>query len=295
MPRRLTTCGAVLTAALSLAPAAAGAAEPGPPAGFVALGSVDPTIEQDIRYATPHNFTGRIVDGYARPVCVLTTQAARALHRAQQSLVRRGYSLKVYDCYRPQRAVDRFVAWAGDPSDTTMKAEFYPEVGKSRLFDDGYIARRSGHSRGSTVDLTIVKPPARPARAYVPGERLVPCYAPRAQRFPDDSIDMGTGFDCFDPRAHTLDPRVVGTARAGRLMLKHAMEEAGFTGIPEEWWHFTLRDEPYPGTYFDFAVESPEIRTETSTPGHGQRSHAYAEAWTSPSTTTPQVTSPSSK
>jgi D-alanyl-D-alanine dipeptidase len=255
MLRRVTTCGVVLTAALSLAPVAG--AEPQPPAGFVALGSVDPTIGQDIRYATPHNFTGRVVDGYAQPVCLLTAPAARALHRVQQGLVRRGYTLKVYDCYRPQRAVDRFVAWARDPSDTAMKAEFYPEVGKSRLFDDGYIARRSGHSRGSTVDLTIVKAPARPARAYRPGEHLVSCYAPQARRFPDDSIDMGTGFDCFDPRAHTLDPRVTGTARADRLMLKRAMEEAGFTGIAEEWWHFTLRDEPYPGTYFNFPVRIP--------------------------------------
>jgi D-alanyl-D-alanine dipeptidase len=230
-----------------------------PRAGLVALRSVDPTILQDIRYATPHNFTGRPVDGYARPVCLLTAPAARALHRAQRSLLRRGYSLKVYDCYRPQRAVDRFAAWAADPADTTMKAEFYPEVDKSRLFADGYIARRSGHSRGSTVDLTIVRLPARPVRAYRPGEPLVSCHAPRARRFPDASIDMGTGFDCFDPRAHTLDPRVVGTARDDRLMLARTMAAAGFLGIPEEWWHFTLRDEPYPGTYFDIPVSDTSL------------------------------------
>jgi zinc D-Ala-D-Ala dipeptidase len=227
-----------------------------PPADFVALRSVDPTILQDIRYATPHNFTGRVVDGYTAPECVLTAPAARALHRVQQGLVRRGYSLKVYDCYRPQRAVDRFVAWAGDPRDRAMKAEFYPEVDKSRLFADGYIARRSGHSRGSTVDLTIVKLPAALVRAYHPGERLTSCYAPRAQRFPDASIDMGTGFDCFDPRAHTLDPHIQGTARTDRLWLKTTMENAGFTGIPEEWWHFTYRAEPYPDTYFDFPVSA---------------------------------------
>jgi D-alanyl-D-alanine dipeptidase len=263
MPRRITTCGVILAVTLSTLSAAsvppAAGAEPRPPAGFVTLSSVDRTILQDIRYATPHNFTGRVVDGYSRPECVLTTRAANALHQAQQSLTRRGYSLKVYDCYRPQRAVDRFVAWAGDPADTTMKAEFYPEVDKSRLFDDGYIARRSGHSRGSTVDLTIVELPAKPTRAYRPGEHLVSCYAPRSQRFPDDSIDMGTGFDCFDPRAHTLDPRIVGTPHNDRLMLEHTMEEVGFAGIPEEWWHFTLRDEPYPDTYFDFPVSAASL------------------------------------
>jgi D-alanyl-D-alanine dipeptidase len=262
MVRRVAAvCGVILAAALSAVPAGA---EPKAPARFVALSSVDPTILQDIRYATPHNFTGRVVDGYAEPTCVLTAPAAQALHQAQQGLVRRGYSLKVYDCYRPQRAVDSFVAWAGDPRDRSMKAEFYPEVDKSSLFADGYIARRSGHSRGSTVDLTIVKLPAGPTRAYRPGEHLVPCYAPRAQRFPDASIDMGTGFDCFDPRANTLDPRIRGTAHDDRLMLRHTMQSAGFTGIPEEWWHFTYRSEPYPNSYFDFPVSSPTITSKVT-------------------------------
>lgn len=250
----LVVCGLVVSAP---APVALAAAEPPGPrarAGFIALRSVDPTIPQDIRYATPHNFTGRVVDGYASPECLLTTPAAQALHRAQQGLLRRGYSLKVYDCYRPQRAVDRFVAWANDPADRAMKAEFYPEVDKSRLFADGYIARRSGHSRGSTVDLTIERSPAAPTRAYRPGERLVSCYAVRDQRFPDASIDMGTGFDCFDPRANTLDPRIGGAAHDDRLLLRRVMEDAGFAGIREEWWHFTYRNEPYPDTYFDFPV-----------------------------------------
>ena len=275
MARRIAAaCGLILAAAVTAAPAsaagtpgttgpagtagAAGAA-PRAPARFVALSSVDRTIPQDIRYATPHNFTGRPVDGYSQPMCVLTAPAAQALHRAQQSLVRRGYSLKVYDCYRPQRAVDRFAAWAGDPRDRAMKAEFYPEVDKSQLFADGYIARRSGHSRGSTVDLTIVGLPAKPTRAYRTGEQLVSCYAPRSQRFPDASIDMGTGFDCFDPRANTLDPRVQGTPHNDRLMLEHTMQAAGFTGIPEEWWHFTYRSEPYPATYFDFPVSAASL------------------------------------
>ncbi|GLY92476.1 M15 family metallopeptidase [Actinoallomurus iriomotensis] len=247
-------CG--LAVAALLAPAGPAAAEPRP--HFVALSSVDPTIVQDIRYATPHNFTGRVVTGYQAPLCLLTVPAARALHRVQQGLLRRGYSLKVYDCYRPQRAVDRFVAWSGDPGDHAMKAEFYPEVDKSRLFDEGYIARQSGHSRGSTVDLSIVRLPATPTRPYRPGEHLTSCYAPKTQRFPDASIDMGTGFDCFDERAHTLDGRITGTAHTDRLWLKRLMEGAGFTGIPEEWWHFTYRQEPYPDTYFDVPVSPTE-------------------------------------
>jgi zinc D-Ala-D-Ala dipeptidase len=249
-------CALLLAAVLP-----SGAAEPPPkaPAAFVTLSSVDPTIAQDIRYATPHNFTGRVVDGYLAPTCVLTAPAAQALHRVQQDLLRGGHSLKVYDCYRPQRAVDRFVAWARNPGDRTMKAEFYPEVDKSRLFADGYIARRSGHSRGSTVDLTIVRLPATPTRAYRAGEQLVSCYAPKRQRFPDASIDMGTGFDCFDPRAHTLDPRIHGAAHTNRLWLERLMNGAGFAGIPEEWWHFTYRHEPYPDTYFDFPVSPASL------------------------------------
>lgn len=110
-------------------------------------------------------------------------------------------------CYRPQRAVDHFVRWAEDLDDQAMKDEFYPDVDKTRLFDDGYIAAKSGHSRGSTMDLTLVKLPAHPTRPYVPGETLVPCYAAQDERFPDNSVDMGTGYDCFDTLAHTLDPR----------------------------------------------------------------------------------------
>ncbi|MFF4407314.1 M15 family metallopeptidase [Streptoverticillium reticulum] len=224
------------------------------PEGFVELADVDPTIVQEIRYATVHNFTGHRVDGYLRPRCVLTRPAAEALHQVQRRLRPAGYTLKVYDCYRPQRAVNDFVAWAKDLDDVRMKGEFYPRVDKSRLFEDGYIAAKSGHSRGSTMDLTVVRRPAYPTRPYVPGEPLVPCYAPKAQRFPDNSVDMGTGYDCFDTLAHTLDPRVTGRQRANRLLLKSAMERAGFVNLAEEWWHYTLRNEPFPDTYFDFPV-----------------------------------------
>ena len=150
--------------------------------------------------------------------------------------------------------MNHFVRWAEDLDDQAMKREFYPNVDKTRLFEDGYIAEKSGHSRGSTMDLTIVKLPAEPTRPYHPGQPLVPCYAPKDERFPDNSVDMGTGFDCFDTLAHTLDPRIQGEQRANRLLLKTTMEGLGFVNLAEEWWHFTYKPEPYPDTYFDFPV-----------------------------------------
>ena len=188
--------------------------------GFVVLRDVDPTIQHDIRYYTAHNFVGTRIDGYRAPLCILTKQAAKALRTVQRGMLKQGYTLKVYDCYRPQRAVDHFVRWARDLADQRMKPEFYPRVDKTRLFEDGYIAEKSGHSRGSTVDLTLVRVPARPTRPYVPGEPLAPCFAPKGERFPDNSVDMGTGYDCFDTLSHTLDPRVRGERRLGaRLRL----------------------------------------------------------------------------
>ncbi|GAA1889584.1 M15 family metallopeptidase [Streptantibioticus ferralitis] len=259
VPRALALLAAALLALTVASPARAGR-PPKAPREFVALSDVDPTILQEIRYYTPHDFMGRRVHGYRQPMCILTRTAARALHRAQLSFRKLGYTLKVYDCYRPQRAVDDFVAWARDLDDQRMKAEFYPRVDKSVLFKDGYIAQKSGHSRGSTMDLTLVRLPARPTRPYRPGERLVPCYAPRDRRFPDNSIDMGTGFDCFDTLAHTDDPRVVGVQRADRQLLKHGMARAGFVNLPTEWWHFTYQREPFPDRYFDFPVWRSALR-----------------------------------
>ncbi|RSS54676.1 M15 family metallopeptidase [Streptomyces sp. WAC06614] len=252
----LAAATAALLAFASTATATAGPPRPEPkaPREFVALSSVDPTILQDMRYVTPHNFVGEPIDGYRQPVCILTRPAAQALHRAQLSLLRQGYSLKVYDCYRPQRAVDHFVRWAKDLDDERKKAEFYPRVDKSRLFEDGYIAEKSGHSRGSTMDLTIVRLPALPAPPPRPGQESVPCYAPQAERYPDNSVDMGTGFDCFDTLSHTDDPRVQGAQRADRQRLKSALTAQGFVNLPEEWWHFTYKPELFPDTYFDFPV-----------------------------------------
>ncbi|MFF4388129.1 M15 family metallopeptidase [Streptomyces sp. NPDC001552] len=252
----VTAAATALMMAGTAAPAGASPPPPGAkaPRAFVALGSVDPTILQDMRYVRPHNFVGEPVDGYRQPVCILTRPAAEALHRAQVRLLRQGYSLKVYDCYRPQRAVDHFVRWAEDLGDERRKAEFYPRVDKSRLFEDGYIAKKSGHSRGSTMDVTLVRLPALPAPRPRPGQESVPCYAPRAERYPDNSVDMGTGFDCFDTLSHTDDPRVQGAQRANRDLLRSTLTAEGFVNLPEEWWHFTYKPEPFPDTYFDFPV-----------------------------------------
>ncbi|WP_371672860.1 M15 family metallopeptidase [Streptomyces sp. NBC_00289] len=257
--RGLLTALATLLAVTVASPTARAATDTTAPANFVALRTVDPTILQEMRYFTSHNFVGERIDGYLQPLCILTRPAAEALHQAQVKLLREGYSLKVYDCYRPQRAVNHFVRWAEDLDDQVMKSEFYPNVDKTRLFEDGYIAEKSGHSRGSTMDLTIVRLPARPTRPYHPGEPLVPCYASQDQRFPDNSVDMGTGFDCFDTLAHTLDPRVEGRQRDNRLLLKSTLEDLGFVNLAEEWWHYTFKPEPYPDTYFDFPVSSKSL------------------------------------
>ncbi|MGR4884909.1 M15 family metallopeptidase [Streptomyces sp. LARHCF249] len=224
----------------------------GAPAGFVALREVDPSVRQDMRYAGDRNFTGRVVDGYEEPVCLLARPAAEALRRAQRGLLRRGYSLKVYDCYRPQRAVDRFVRWAGDLDDQATKAEFYPAVDKSRLIPDGYIAEKSGHSRGSTVDVTLVR---------ITGTE-------------GGDVDMGTPFDFFDPLSHTDDPRVTGAARANRQLLKRILGEQGFVNLPEEWWHFTYRPEAFPDSHFDFPVAVASVR-----PGRDAEPGEIAAKW----------------
>ncbi len=245
----------LLAAALSLlaAPKALGADATLPP-DFVRLRDVDASILQDIRYAGSHNFVGRPITGYAAPECLLTRAAARALADAQAELKPFGLSLKVYDCYRPQRAVDDFVAWAKDAADQKMKAEFYPNVDKADLFKDGYIAAKSSHSRGATVDLTLVSLPAAPRERYSPGDGLRACTLPRGRRYGDDGLDMGTGFDCFDPRAHTTAVAVGRHQKMHRLLLKTLMEKHGFKNLPEEWWHYTLITEPDPDRTFDAEV-----------------------------------------
>ena len=239
---------------LALAAAAPAAAQERAPERFVSLADEVPSVLIEMRYLTAHNFVGRPIRGYRDPLCIVTRETAAALAQVQAAVRRRGYTLKIYDCYRPQRAVDQFVAWGKRLRDQRMKAEFYPRVDKRRVFEDGYIAARSGHSRGSTVDLTLVRRPPGPQERYRRGERLRDCAAPRARRFRDNSIDMGTGYDCFDPLSHPFNARVRGVQRRNRLLLRRPMIAAGFKGLATEWWHFTLRDEPYPERYFDFPV-----------------------------------------
>ncbi len=225
------------------------------PAGFVHLHDVDPSIAQEMRYAGDHNFVGHAITGYQQPVCILTQPAATALKQVQTALVKQGLSLKVYDCYRPTRAVDAFYQWSQDPKQYTMKQEFYPRTNKTALFTQGYIARYSGHSRGSTVDLTITPLHAEPSAPYQKGQALVACYAPYAQRYRDNSIDMGTGFDCLDVSAAGNDTDIPAIAQQHRLQLREVMMRHGFEPYSKEWWHFTLKNEPYPHQAFNFPVE----------------------------------------
>lgn len=217
------------------------------PESFVYLRDVDPSIRQDIRYAGPANFTLRPVHGYEAAECVLVRQAAEALKAAQEELKREGLSLKVYDCYRPARAVEAFVAWAKEPDDPRAKQAYYPNLSKKALFPD-YIATRSGHSRGATVDVTLV-PLDGSARADAsPG--AADCTEANAA----DSIDMGVGFDCFDKRANSDAPGLTQQQRRNRARLLQVMTAHGFHNYPKEIWHYTFKPEPYPNTYFDFPI-----------------------------------------
>ncbi|MDX1998837.1 MAG: M15 family metallopeptidase [Thermoanaerobaculia bacterium] len=210
---------------------AAGVSSAELPPGFVDLAVEAPTIRIDVRYAGTENFLGRPVDGYQRPRVILTVPAARALARAQAALAPFGLGLLVYDGYRPQRAVDHFVRWGRDLADQATKPEYYPEVDKARLFAEGYIAERSGHSRGSTVDLTMVD--------LGTGEPL----------------DMGGPWDFFDPRSWPQSSAVPAAARAHRLLLRTVLVAEGFRPYEQEWWHFTLENEPFPTDYFDFPID----------------------------------------
>jgi D-alanyl-D-alanine dipeptidase len=200
------------------------------PTGFVHGADLIPGLVEDIRYAGENNFIGRPIDGYAAPRCILTHQAAMRLRTAQEALKSDGLGLKVFDCYRPTRAVADFVRWARDPRDTRRKADFYPNIDKRDLFRLGYIAQRSSHSRGSTMDLTLID--------LASGKEL----------------DMGTPFDRFDPATAYGHPGLGPEQRKNRARLRAVMQEVGFKPYDGEWWHFNLRDEPFPRTYFNFVV-----------------------------------------
>lgn len=207
------------------------------PADFVDVGKEIAEVKIDMRYFTKNNFTGRSVDGYNAPVCLLTKSAAESLKKVVDVLYPLGMTLKIYDCYRPQRAVDDFFSWSQDLADNATRPIFYPNVKKADLFKQGYIASKSSHSRGSTVDLTIV---------------------PIDEHYTQSKLDFGTEFDYFDLKSSVSYKNIPLQSKANRLLLSTLMNAAGFKVYEKEWWHFTLINEPYPDTYFGFPVDELE-------------------------------------
>ena len=214
------------------------------PEGFVDVPTAIPDARFDIRYTGSENFLGRPVAGYERATCILSEPAAVALANVQREAQTNGLTLKIFDCFRPQRAVDDFVRWGRDLDDLKRMEAYYPRVPKSELFERGYIAAKSGHSRGSTVDLTLLVTDVARAASVLEGELGV-----------DAEVDMGSPFDLFDPRSHTANPDMPAHVRQNRAWFAALMDRHGFNNLPEEWWHYTLRDEPYPQTFFDFPVK----------------------------------------
>jgi D-alanyl-D-alanine dipeptidase len=204
------------------------------PDDFVYLQDIIPDITVDLRYYSSDNFVGDTIDGYRAGKCIISRDAAKALSKVQRDLKSTGYSLKVFDAYRPQQAVDHFVRWANDLEDTLMKSKFYPEIDKSFLFEQGYISSKSGHTRGSTIDLTII---------YNEGSNK------------GRELDMGTTWDFFSTKSWPSSNETTEKQKANRMLLKKVMTRHGFRQLMTEWWHFTLIDEPYPDTYFDFSIE----------------------------------------
>lgn len=227
--------------------------EEAPSAALVHLRAIDASILQDIRYAGPNNFTGRPVAGYAAPECLLLRDVAEALARVQDGLRQRKLSLKVYDCYRPRRAVRAFRDWVQEPEIDPLLKRFHPNLDKGQLIGLGYIAAESRHSRGDTVDLTLVALPARRVPAFKRDEPYGPCSGPAEARAPDNSIDMGTSFDCFDPLSHTQAAELAPEQTRRRRTLIDAMAQQGFRNYPKEWWHFTHMPERR-GRTFDVPV-----------------------------------------
>lgn len=203
---------------------------------FVLLSEAVPDAILEIRYYSTYNFVGERIDGYEEPLAFLTKEAAAALKAASDEFVSKGYRLKIFDAYRPQRAVTHFMNWALDADDTKMKEYFYPDLDKDVLFPQGYIAEHSGHSRGSTVDLTL--------------------FDMRTER----EVDMGGTFDFFGELSHPDYRDISEEQYANRMLLREVMLRHGFKPLPEEWWHFTLETEPYPDTYFTFPINSDSLK-----------------------------------
>jgi zinc D-Ala-D-Ala dipeptidase len=222
--------GYVLLALLTLFMSPPALAQEALSGSFVDASTVVDGLAVDMRYFGDNNFVGTRIDGYEQPRCLLTRVAARALAAVQRDLAVRGFGLKVFDCYRPASAVDHFVRWARDIADEKRKREFYPDLAKRDLFKLGYVASRSGHSRGSTVDLTLI------------------------QRADGQEIDMGTPFDFFSPKSAPGSKNVSAEQRASRSILRETMRRRGFLPYDKEWWHFALANEPFPTSYFNVPV-----------------------------------------
>ena len=205
---------------------------------FVLLTDVVPDAILEIRYYSTYNFVGDRIDGYHQPTALLTKEAAQALKAVSDDVIKKGYRLKIYDAYRPQMAVSHFARWAKDFKDTRMKSYFYPELKKDVLFPLGYIAEHSGHSRGSTVDLTLF------------------------DMTTEKEVDMGGTFDYFGQLSHPDYKKITKKQYQNRMILREAMLAHGFKPLAEEWWHFTLKDEPYPDTYFTFPVSEASVKRE---------------------------------
>jgi zinc D-Ala-D-Ala dipeptidase len=201
------------------------------PEGFVYVNSIIPDLDVELRYITTNNFVGKRIEGYKLNKLILTEKAALALKQVQESLQNHNLCLKVYDGYRPQRAVNHFIRWAKNLNDTINKHAFYPDVDKLNLFVEEYIATRSGHSKGSTVDLTIID-----------GNTGIP-------------LDMGSNYDFFGEASWVDYQNITEKQKANRQLLQTMMLKYGFRNYPKEWWHFTLREEPFPNTYFDFPIK----------------------------------------
>lgn len=202
-------------------------------AGLIDIATLVPDIHLDIRYAGSENFVGEKVRGYLAPKCYLLRPVAEALQKVEQDLRRQGLALKIFDCYRPVRSVKHFVAWAADLDDQRTKPTYYPNLDKNTLLGGGYIAESSGHSRGATVDLTVVR-----------------CVGNDCAE-----LDMGTAFDFFDARANTDHSNITQAQRANRHVLVDTMARHGFRNYPMEWWHYTLQPEPTPHTAYDIPVQ----------------------------------------
>jgi D-alanyl-D-alanine dipeptidase len=247
----LPAAGSTIVFALVLLLLRTACAQSALPPGFVYLRDIDSSIAQDMRYASYDNFVGRPLPGYEAPECVLQRDVALALKRVQAALTASGLSLKVYDCYRPARAVRAMAAWANDGRGDGPTKRFFPKLHKSSLFALGYIASHSRHSSGIAVDLTLVQAASPPAAPFDPRAGYGACTAPAAERSPDDSIDMGTGFDCFDTASQMHSTAISLEQRKWRRMLLSAMAAQGFWNYFREWWHYSYaRDR---GTY-DFPI-----------------------------------------